>query len=216
MNTIEKITYRGLEIEIVVDKYPEDPREWDNLGTMLTRHRDYNLGDAIIPESYYNDHLGQDIHIEDMETLSDYIEQEYGEIAIIKPLYLLDHSGLWLSTSRFMSDPGGWDTSHIGVIFATKEDLRKEYRVKRITKSILDRANGVLNNEVEVYGKYISGDIMGWVTDNDSCWGYYDYDSVISDAKESIDYQLEQESKKRQKTLKAYIKNRVPLNYRFI
>jgi len=31
----ELIEYRGLEIKIDQDGYPENPREWDNLGTMV-------------------------------------------------------------------------------------------------------------------------------------------------------------------------------------
>jgi hypothetical protein len=38
-------TYRGCKIRLDKDDSPESPRDWDNLGVMLTWHRRYNLGD---------------------------------------------------------------------------------------------------------------------------------------------------------------------------
>jgi hypothetical protein len=37
--------YKGYEFEIKSDFEPENPREWDNLGTMKRYHSRYNLGD---------------------------------------------------------------------------------------------------------------------------------------------------------------------------
>lgn len=37
---------RKLRLVIEQDQFPEDPRSWDNLGTMLCCHRDYQLGDC--------------------------------------------------------------------------------------------------------------------------------------------------------------------------
>ena len=32
-------------LEVILDTYPENPRKWDNLGTMVCSHRRYDLGD---------------------------------------------------------------------------------------------------------------------------------------------------------------------------
>lgn len=37
---------RKLRLVIEQDQFPEDPRSWDNLGTMLCCHREYQLGDC--------------------------------------------------------------------------------------------------------------------------------------------------------------------------
>jgi hypothetical protein len=54
---IETINYKGIDIEIVSDEYAESPREWDNLGRMVTWHRQYTLGDdqpTCDPEEFMN------------------------------------------------------------------------------------------------------------------------------------------------------------------
>lgn len=38
-------TYKGHNIKIEADESPENPRDWDNLGSMYCLHRNYNLGD---------------------------------------------------------------------------------------------------------------------------------------------------------------------------
>jgi len=37
--------YKGFTINIQLDNDPQDPREWDNLGTMVCFHKRYSLGD---------------------------------------------------------------------------------------------------------------------------------------------------------------------------
>ena len=43
---METITYRGIDIEIHQEEYPESPRQWDNLGVMTCFHKNYELGDS--------------------------------------------------------------------------------------------------------------------------------------------------------------------------
>jgi len=45
MEAIETETIADYKIEIFPDSQNESPREWDNLGTMICFHRNYNLGD---------------------------------------------------------------------------------------------------------------------------------------------------------------------------
>ncbi len=45
MKPVETKTIGKYLIEILNDEDPENPREWDNLGTMVCFHRHYNLGD---------------------------------------------------------------------------------------------------------------------------------------------------------------------------
>ena len=52
----EDISYKGYIIKIFQDEMAENPREWDNLGTMVCFHPDYNLGD--IQERDPNEFLG--------------------------------------------------------------------------------------------------------------------------------------------------------------
>lgn len=45
MEAIETYEKNNQVLSIYYDDYPESPREWDNLGTMVCWHRRYNLGD---------------------------------------------------------------------------------------------------------------------------------------------------------------------------
>jgi len=190
-DAIETIEYKGFEIGLFLDEDAISPREWDNLGTMLCLYPHYDLGDKhnldaggiieVIFGSIENYRAGKE-PLPNIQAL---------------PLAVLNHSGLWMKVgSSWDCDPGGWDTSAVGYIYVPYEALRKEYGVKYITKSVLDKAEGVLRAEVEVYSDYLEGGVYGFVVEDrdgetlDSCWGYYGkrgWDDAIATAKGSID-----------------------------
>ena len=152
-------------LEVTQDEYASSPRHDDNLSTMICFHGRYDLGDK-------HDYKHQDY--------SGWAEMEKAIIknespAIILPLYLYDHSGITISTSPFSCR---WDSGQIGFIFVSKEKLRKEYNVKRITKKEIERATKILLAEVETYDLYLRGEVYGYTLLNengeieDSCWGF--------------------------------------------
>lgn len=169
----------GKTLEIVQDTNPESPREWDNIGTMICFHGRYNLGDR---------------HNYDHKDYSGWEEMERAIIknespAVILPLYLYDHSGITISTSPFGCK---WDSGQIGFIFVSKEKLKKELNVKRITKQIIERAEKCLLSEVKTYDQYLTGEVYGYKVidengnEEDSCWGYYGEDSIVDEFKNEI------------------------------
>jgi hypothetical protein len=152
-------------LEVTQDEYAESPRHDDNLSTMICFHGRYNLGDK---------------HNYKHQNYSGWAEMEKAIIknespAVILPLYLYDHSGITISTSPFSC---GWDSGQIGFVFVSKEKLRKEYSVKRITNEIINKATKVLLAEVETYDNYLRGEVYGYTLLNengeveDSCWGF--------------------------------------------
>lgn len=174
MNILTTFKQGDEKLEIFFDEDPESPREWDNLGIMVCSHREYNLGDQQI-----------DYPFEDYLQKHD-IDQK--DIGIILPLFLMDHSGLRISCGDFAaSDPQGWDSGQVGVIYVTKQKLRHEYSVKKLTDEIIKRAKKVLQQEIETYDDYLSGNCycfthskiktcdLGHNHDEiiDSCGGYY-------------------------------------------
>jgi hypothetical protein len=185
MNCIESIEYKGHFINIFPDEDIPDPRkEFDHLGTMVCFHRRYDLGDRHefrSPEKF-------------MEFLKE-------EKPICLPLYLFDHSGITMSTEseRFRAcDPQGWDWGMLGYIYVTKENVRKEYGVKRVRRKILDQVTKLLQSEVAEYDHYLTGNVYGYeITKGerqageviDSCWGFFGSpgDYVIPEAKAVID-----------------------------
>jgi len=184
--------YKGYIIEILPDEDPESPREWDNLGKMIMFHRRYNL-----PNEFQEGLMRAD----DFENYDEMREEIIlqAEAVVILPVFMYEHSGVTLKTKDF-NDP--FDSGQVGFIYASREDVKKEYNVKRITKKTLESVKGILENEVEVYSQYLEGDVWGFriskeefckhcgVTRDDtidSCWGFYGQEAAIGEAKMTID-----------------------------
>ena len=192
---VESESYKGYEINIYYDEMPESPREWDNLGTMVCFHGRYNLGDE---HDYNSDDYSSWDEIENAICKDN-------DIAVILPLYLYDHSGITMNTTGFSC---GWDSGQVGFIFITKEKVRSEYSVKRISKKLKVRIESYLVNEVETYDNFISGQVYGYQIEdkfgNDiedgSCWGFFGYDheksGLLGEAKSTIDYYVEKDKPK--------------------
>jgi hypothetical protein len=174
----EEITLPGDRVfRMIQDDNAMDPREWDNLGTMACFHKRYGLGDQV--------HFSSD-QFYGWDEMYDYIENDL-DAAVILPLYLYDHSGITISTEPFSCR---WDSGQIGFIYVTKETLRKEYSVDRITEKIKEKARKVLLAEVETYDQYLTGDVYGFEIvklqkcdeghvhekTEDSCWGFFGSD----------------------------------------
>jgi len=204
--------YKGLLIEIYQDEDAESPRTWDNLGTMVCWHRNYDLGDEqpkCSPKDFLRG-LAEEIpgvaeRIEYWEyegynrkdsagRVERIIEKAIEDHYIMLSLYLYDHSGITMSTSGF-SCP--WDSGQVGFIYVSKERLREEYGRKKVTKKLIALAENHLKAEVEIYDDCLQGNVYGYrVFNNDeeiaSCWGFLGcYDrkgGVIDEAKSYIDY----------------------------
>lgn len=197
---IETISYKGFDIDIYADGCIESPRQWDNLGTMYYKHRNYVLGDIEIDKEF-----------SDIDEYLKFINSD--EIAIALPLYIYDHGGVVMNCKGY-SCP--WDSSQIGHITITKDKIREKYNVKRISKKLLNIVRLQLINEVETFSDYISGNVYCYNWEHGGCSGYYglNWDYMISEAKSEIDHYLNQQRKSKQDKLKELIKNHVPLDKR--
>jgi len=210
--------YRGYTIEIKQDTSDMTPRDWDNLATMYYRSRNWTLGDTIIPESYYSDKHGDTMYVDDYDSFVGWITETVGEIAVILPLFVYEHSGI---TMRCYPFSDRWDSGQVGWIVVTKEDIRKNWNTKRVTKKLIADAKRIAENEVKTFDQYISGDVYGYMVNDpegksvDSCWGYYGYDDTLKEAQSVVDYDIEEKHKKHLEQAKKYIKSGVPLQYRF-
>ncbi len=142
-NTITK-TYKqtGMRVTKTIDECPINPREWDNLATMICHHNRYALGDVEESRQFEG--------FTSLKELKQVLVEHYGEMAYIEPLSLYDHT---MQTLSIGEPTDAWDSGYVGFIFVTKDRARKEYGVKRITKSILERIKSVAQAEVEAYNK---------------------------------------------------------------
>jgi len=89
-----------------------NPREEYNIGTMVCKHRRYNLGDE------------QAENIENYSSWEEWFENEIGiENMVYLPLYLFNHSGLSINTTGFNCK---WDSEQVGWIYAPKTKFINE------------------------------------------------------------------------------------------
>lgn len=137
----------------------------------------------------------------------------------ILPVNMYEHSGVALSTGNGYPFCDPWDSGQAGWIYVDIYKIREEYKVKRVTKEIIERVDKVLSQEVDTYGSYMNGEVYGYVIyewtdeepydDNyeyddeeefweqgDSCWGYIgDSDLALTEARGLVDYMVAQKEK---------------------
>lgn len=191
-------TYRGHEIEVWLEEYVDpiyNPRDWDNLGHMVYAHRNYQLGDEQLTTSQIN-HI-RHLYGEGISGLEAWAVEER-DAEVILTLFLYDHSMQSISTRSFVgrAHHARWDSGPVGIIYATKEDILKEYSRKRMSKQLREKVEGVLRSEVEVFDSYIKGELYGFTIldpegrELETMGGYLgdDFEYIIAEAKHTIDY----------------------------
>jgi hypothetical protein len=164
-----KELYKGFEIEVVQDDVSNDnPRDWDNLGTIAIVRNRYFYGDETVTKDTVTDILN------DPDLIS-------------LPVYAHIHSSVRLSTRDF-SDR--FDSGMAGVIYVSRKDAEKEFG------EILsdEKVKSTLKIEIETYSTWVSDEVLGYTIKLngdviDSCWGFYDtVENVLAQAKEAADH----------------------------
>jgi hypothetical protein len=148
----------GGRVAVEYDTDPESPRSWDNLGTLalLDRCR-YCFGDEALPRA---------------EVLA--LLRRPDLIAL--PVYIYDHSGITINTTGF-SCP--WDSGMVGVIYVSRDAVRREWNKRAISPKLLDQVRKSLRGEIAVLDQYLTGQVYGFRVydpegeEVDSCWGFY-------------------------------------------
>jgi hypothetical protein len=204
--------YKGFTITIEQDQEPVNPREdIDGLmGKFACFHKRYNLGDS--------DHGYDSKDYSGWGGMAQGITRKEGDIVVMEPLYLLDHSGLALQNGPFACDPGGWDSGMVGYAFVTKRAIRENYAIKHVTKKHIERARQELLNEIETYNKYLSGEVYAFSIRKtgqhdeeivgfpdevpvDSCCNFYGVKEAEAEAKAWIDANVARLEKKESEVL---------------
>ncbi|PYB68545.1 hypothetical protein DMB44_04215 [Thermoplasma sp. Kam2015] len=190
-----------LEVTRETDFGGVDPREDDTLGHMVCWNRGYNFGSEPHDRNIHSEDelavilagiLAEELNLDsDQKANVENFNSPYELMRAIKkhtrtvvlPIYLLDHGGLWLSTGRGyfdMIDPGSWDHGQAGIIYATSNDMKRNFKVQEITDEIMKEAENVLESEIERYSMFLQGDVWYYELKNrdtdeliDSCGGIY-------------------------------------------
>jgi len=173
--------YNGMSIKIFQDESAGNPREeHSNLGCMVYWHRRHVVGDVDGSKEYGRP--------------QDFIAS-LPKGTVVLPVFLLDHSGLALQTEPFGDV---WDSGQVGYIYAGPDKIREEYSVRHITHKIVEKVKDVLKCEVSELGRWMNGEVYGYVVEDEkgnhvhSCWGYYDMDLCLQEARAAVDGTQEQ------------------------
>lgn len=155
---------RKLRLVIEQDRFSDDPRSWDNIGTMLCCHREYQLGDcnsnketelqlAEICRKYGK----SDEEIDEM-TFGEEVQFILNQDNICGlPLWLYDHSGISISTGRVCP----WDSSFVGLIFVEKDFYLAQMCLKD-EEGWKAKAKETLEGEIETYSSFLEGNVYAW------------------------------------------------------
>lgn len=128
--------------------------------------------------------------------MAEYLRKEHGA-RVVMPLYVYEHSGITMragapvrtnvtkddvrSSGRFVGDDAGWDTSMVGFIYDTPEQVKECIGEDATDEQI----EACLKGEVQTYASYLEGDIAyysiydtetdytdgctGFIGDSDGC-----------------------------------------------
>lgn len=215
--TIHSESIGAVRLRIVIDPDPCDPRiDWDNAATMACWHRRYRLGDADGPaqlrEAVRASRARRSLRRADLDDPADLAAAlaACGDIVWL-PLYLYDHSGITMSTSCSYPFNDRWDAGQVGFVFMTRDRVFEMFgsaRSQRLTSRLRTAAETLMRSEVEAYDRYLTGDVYGYVVEDedggqlDSCWGFFDKAHCVAEGRASATC-LAKERAMRDRTLLA-------------
>jgi len=175
-------------LKFELDQDYQNPRDFDmNLTNMVCWHNRLNLGDE---HSYNSDNFFFDLArdndlLEDLEETEEYASADWQGDDLedeardrleangftFAPLFLIDHSGLSISTGAFGCR---FDSGQVGWIYTQDETLRKE--------GIVVSAEDIIKGEVALYRMYLEDDVWGFIDPDDdtreSCWGFFGFEGI--------------------------------------
>lgn len=175
---VKEIKAKGKVVKIVQDSCIDSPREWDNLGRMIFTGGHSHLGDKHNVDFSGGFNSRQDF----IERGEEVVRKHFKDVAICYPVHLYSHSGESISIDYKYPYDCRWDSGTIGFAIVTKEDIRKNWGIKRVTQKYIDHAERILRGEVETLDQYIRGDVYGFIVEDeegnhiDSCYGFYGSD----------------------------------------
>jgi hypothetical protein len=149
MNSIKEERIGNYILRLFYDECPTNPREDYNLTRMVCFHKRYDLGD---------DHDFKSDDYDSWDEMEKNITRMKNPI-VIKPLYMYEHSGITISTKPFGDR---WDSGQIGFVYIRKQDVRDSFSIKRCGQNMVERCDVLLEGEVDVYDKYLQGQVYGY------------------------------------------------------
>ena len=196
---MEPVKVGRFTVSLEPDEDPMSPRDADNIGILCLFARSYNLPrEADYDPKNYSGWEAMERDIKKKE-----------KPVVILPVYMYDHSGVWLSTTLKYPFNDKWDGGQIGFIWTTKARMEK----LGVTKPTKAKVHQYLVDEVDSYGKYLNGDYVGFVVRNErgeveeSVWGFDDPKYAMSEGVASAKHmQASEEERKKSGIVEGIVK----------
>jgi len=209
-----------LKIKVYQDSHSESPREWGNVGTMATKHRNYRIGEETILDPI--DWLANKLNLSKSsvayiavkleanyysEAVKEELQNRFFKNYIALPMYMYEHSGVAIRTTPFGCR---WDSGQLGYIFCTKEKALAEFGGKKVTAKLRERCLSHFVGEVETYDEWQGGRVYGFDVkydgEHDNCGGFYGNDWKTNGMLDHLIFEGFTEEKIIKKLEKAYSK----------
>jgi len=208
----QTINYKGYDIEIIQDDMCENPNDRgdSSLHFLVYDHNQFYIESKLVSGQEIFDQMHEEPDIRTFDIPNPYRKkgESFNTPFFFFPVYAYIHSGVSLSLGRGTDT---WDTSFKGFVMISTEYWPDEEEAVKCAEAVLKEWND-----------YLSGNVWGYrITDEegedrDSCFCYVgDEDYCIDDAKSVVDWYAKDDQKKHWNLLKTWIKNHVPLQYRY-
>jgi len=183
----ETIEYKGYNIKIYFDDWTDSPLDDEGLAHFALFHRRYDLpNDTSIDSDCFNS-WG------DMEAE---IYKQYDVLECLS-VSMYDHSGVHIYEGHPTCP---WDSGRIGFVFLDKQEVRKWYNVKRISRKTKEKAVACMRAQLKGYAAYVNGETYSYTIEDsegdivDSCGGFIGSDheesGLLEDARSFIDHEV--------------------------
>ena len=203
--------YHDLSIKIYQDEDYQSPEDDRDAGLFLVGyHHDFYVDRSTRKDGRSVGGISRELAVAIKEADKEYSPEvaEYIKKYHIFGLEAYIHSGVSLALSNEGDFPDRrWDVSQLGLVFVAKKEWRTRPAARKAALGLISTWNDSL-----------SGNVYGYVIEpsGDSCWGFYgDYDKgALKEARGQAAWLYKEALKKRAGQVKAWIKNKVPLQYR--
>lgn len=189
MQPIKTITAKDKTLKIFIDENPENPRTWGNLTKMVFFDKWNHLGDKHNIELNESFESRQDF----INKGAEIVKKQFKDVVLIKAVHLYNHSGITISTKFEYPYNDQWDSGTIGFVVVTKENIRKSFKVKNVSKKLINKAKEILEGEIETLDQYVRGDVYGFKLEDatgkeiESCWGFFGEDIKTNGIADYVD-----------------------------
>lgn len=182
----QRLVLDSISADTVIDFVKSSKAE----GIRLVQNADTSQWEIQSMSSYYKDWRSDYIFYDSFESSKQEIFKSLvnslsnkdlytlaSEKSIILPLNLYDHGGISMSVTSFLghAQHAEWDSGQVGWIFATPQEIQKEYG--NLAVESYEKAKSLLRSEVETYDYYLTGQCYGFRLyengeETDNCWGF--------------------------------------------